>query len=74
MKEAYTKHDLTGQLRKTREGIVYKVISFSKTCFINNHCTWLIEYVKNGKRFYAPESEILKDRIYTKKLTEKFEG
>lgn len=62
MKDATTKHNLAGQVRKSKLGNRYKIISFSQTVFINWYCTWLIEYVETGKRFYKAEVEILKDK------------
>jgi hypothetical protein len=63
MKEAHTYHKLAGQVRRSKERGDYKIISFSTDCFINYYCTWLIEYLSDGKRYYKPEILILKDKI-----------
>lgn len=63
MKDAYTKHDeLRGQVRVCSTG-KYKILSFSTTVFVNNHTTWLIEYLETGKQFYKPESQILENKV-----------
>lgn len=63
MKAPTTIHDLSGQIIKEKNGKKYKVISFSTSCLINNHCTWLIEFLESKRRFYKAESEILKDKV-----------
>lgn len=58
-----TEYALAEDVRKTKTGRFYTVISFSPNVLINHQKTWRIQYHDNDAIFYKPEVDILENEL-----------